>query len=357
MNIETIHIYIWIAILFVFSRVFNVRRYEMLEGEVVIRYQPWFAVLAFLPVILMTVYGPERSDVYLYMANYRNLPSTVLEGWYLLSTAKSKGFTLLGLIVKQLSGGSETAYRMVLALIHSIPVIFVIRKYSEEYLFSIYVFIASCCHFAWMMNGQRQFVAVTIIFSATPWIIEKKYIRSILIILFASLFHTTALFMLPVLFVVQGKAWNWKTVLFSIAAVVSTALFARDTSMFDQFADTVGYSITYLKNWGDDGMNPIRVVVYMVPVALSLLLIQRIRWENHAIINVCTNMSVITVGISLIAVVTSGIMTGRMPIYTSLYNLILLPFVIKEAFSQQTRYLVYVSAIVFYYIFYLVEIS
>lgn len=357
MQIETTQIFIWIAIMFVFSRVFNVKRYEMLEGEWVMRYQPWFAVVVFMPVILMTVYGRVRSDVYLYMANYRNLPSTIREGWGILQTTKSKGFTLLGLVVKQFSGGSETAYRMVLALIHSIPVVFIIRKYSEEYIFSIYVFIAGCNHLAWMMNGQRQFIAVTLIFATTPWIIEKKYFRSILVILFASMFHTTALYMLPVIFIVQGEAWNWKTLLVSISAMIGAVFFARDSSMFDQFADTIGYSLETVKNWGDDGMNPIRVAVFAVPLVLALLSIDKIRNENYAIVNVCINMTVITVGIGLIAVVTSGIMTGRMPIYTSMYGLILLPAVIRSCFLKRTRPFVYLFAVILYYLYYYVEVG
>lgn len=355
MQIETQHIFIWIVGMYVFSRIFNVKRYELLEGEWVLRYQPWFAVTVFIPVILMTVFGRERSDVYLYMANYRNLPNTIHEGWNLIRASESKGFVLLGLIVKQLSNGSETAYRMTLALIHSIPIVFVLRKYSEEYLFSFYVFIAGCYHLAWMMNGQRQFIAVTLIFAATPWILEKKYIRCILVIMLASTFHTTAFFMIPVVFVVQGKAWNWKTIMVSVAAVYGAVFFARDASVFDQFADTVGYSLEAAKNWGDDGMNPIRVLIFAVPLILALLSIKEIRWKAKEIINVCTNMSVITVGVALIAMVTSGIMVGRMPVYTSVYNLILLPAVIRIHFSKENRPFVYLSAVILYYIYYLVE--
>ena len=355
MQIETTQIFIWIAVMFVFSRIFNVKRYEMVEEEWVLRYRPWFAVVVFAPIILMTVYGPERADVYHYMSNYRNLPDTFREGWILIESSDRRGFLILGLIVKQISNGSETAYRMVLALIHSIPIVFVLRKYSEEYLFSIYVFVAGCYHLAWMMNGQRQFIAVALIFAATPWIVEKKYFRCILVILFASSFHRTALFMIPVIIIVQGVAWNWKTILISVGAIIGTAVFAQDASMFDQFADTVGYSLEAMKNWGDDGMNPIRVAIYAVPLVLTLFSIQKIRWDNNLIINICTNMSVITVGVSLIAVVTSGIMVGRMPVYTSLYNLILLPFVIRESFSFRVRSFIYVSAIILYYLFYLVE--
>ena len=46
------------------------------------------------------------------------------------------------------------------------------------------------------------------------------------LILLAATFHRTALFMIPVIFIVQGRVWNWKTIVFSIAVVLAAFLFA-----------------------------------------------------------------------------------------------------------------------------------
>ena len=330
-------------------------RRELVEGRWEIRYRPWFAFLVFLPVILMAAFGKVRADVYLYMSNYRALPSTVKNGLYLLKGSDRPGFILFELIIKQLSGGSEQAFRLAIALIQALPVIFVFRRYSDNYLFSVYMFIARCVHLSWMMNGIRQFIAVSIIFAATPWIIEKKYLRAVLVILLAATFHRTALFMIPVIFIVQGRVWNWKTIVFSIAVVLAAFLFAQNSGAFEEFADTVGYSVQYVMEHNDNGMNPLRVVISSVPLILSFSVRKRLSTEGNRVISVATNMSVITVGVGLIAVVTSGIMTGRMLIYTSLYNNILLPNVVNMGFRYGKRRNIYVMAFLLYFVYYLFE--
>ena len=333
------------------------RREEIVSDQRVWRSTPFFAWLVFLPVLLMTVFGRPRSDTYLYLSVYQSLPNSLSGGWAYVKSAKEPGFALFQILIKWLTGGSTTAFRLAMALVQTIPVVIILRRHSIDYLFSIYVFIAGGNHLGWMMNGIRQFMAVTIIFAATPWIVNKRYVRSVLVVLLAASFHRSAIFMLPVIFIVQGKAWNVRTLLFSVAAVGATFLFSRNEALFDEFADSVGYSMKAVHEWGDDGAHPLRVLVAAVPMALSFLAREKLRQENTGIINVCTNMSVITTGVTLVAMVTSGIMVGRMPIYTSLYNLILLPYVIKEYFNKQTSELVKAAAVGFYFLYYMILVG
>lgn len=356
MQINSIHIFIWLILMYFVSLSPATKRMELVNGVWVRRYRPYFAFLVFFPVIWMVAFGKLRGDLSVYISNYNRLPSTVSEGWYLLKGFDRAGFILLQLLIRQFSGGSVTAFRLVVTLIHAVPVILVFRKYSENYLFSCYLFIAAGCHLSWMMNGIRQFIAVTIIFAATPWIVEKKYFRVILIILLAATFHKTALFMIPVIFIVQGKVWNWKTMLFSIALALVTLLFASDSAAFDDFASTVGYSAQYVIQHGDDGMNPIRGGVYAVPVILAFLFRNKLKRYNNPMFNICTNMSIITLGVALVAMVTSGILTGRMLIYTSLYNMILYPFHFqKDPYSGRRYNYLYYLTIIAYLAYYFIE--
>ena len=66
-------------------------------------------------------------------------------------------------------------------------------------------------------------------------------------------------------------------------------------------------------------------------------------------------MSIITAGIYVISMVTSGIYIGRLPIYTSLFNYILLPWELDEMFSFSTRKLMYMIMILSYMVFYYVQ--
>lgn len=94
-------------------------------------------------------------------------------------------------------------------------------------------------------------------------------------------------------------------------------VFFRSQDRFDVIAEASGDSLKDARQFGDDGMNPIRALINAVPMILAWLFRRKLVWENDSVINLCINMSVIAMGVSLIAVVTSGIMVGRMPIYTS----------------------------------------
>lgn len=354
LQIDNIHIFIWIILMYLFSKGVQTDREEIVLEKKVIRATPFFAILCFLPVLLMTVYGRPRSDTYLYLSSFHALPTDMEGIRNTISRSDCPGFSIFCILVKLLFGNNDSAYRMMIALIHTIPVLYVFRKYSDNYLFTIYLFIAIGNHMAWMMNGLRQYMAVTMIFGATPWLIQKKYIRTILVILIAATIHRTALFMLPVIFLVQGEVWNKKTILYIVGAVAAAGVFARNSAAFDNFADSVGYSLEAAREFGDDGANPLRVLVSAVPIVIAYLGRNVLRDEKNPIIDICVNMSIITTGIYLVAMVTSGIMVGRMPIYTSLYSLILLPHVIPAFFDETSSKVVSAAAVIFYFLhFYL----
>lgn len=72
----------------------------------------------------------------------------------------------------------------------------------------------------------------------------KKYIRCILVILLASTIHQTALIMLPIIFIVQGKPWNKKTIATSGIALV--ALVA--STQFTDFLNVAMEDTVYVAN-------------------------------------------------------------------------------------------------------------
>ena len=78
----------------------------------------------------------------------------------------------------------------------------VIRKYSVNYLLSVFLFITLGVY-TFFFNGLRQGIAMAIFTFSLPYLLERKIILYILVCLFASLFHITALFMIPFYFLVN----------------------------------------------------------------------------------------------------------------------------------------------------------
>ena len=69
-------------------------------------------------------------------------------------------------------------------------------------------------------------------------------------------------------------------------------------------------------------------------------------------INLSVNMSILSLCIYIISMFTSGIYIGRLPIYFSLHNYLLLPWIIERFFEKNTAKVIYVLLIACYMIFY-----
>lgn len=67
-----------------------------------------------------------------------------------------------------------------------------------------------------------------------------------------------------------------------------------------------------------------------VPSVLAFICRENIKEYNNKHINLWINTSVITVVLYTVGVISSGVFVGRLPIYTEIYNVLLLPFLLKK---------------------------
>ena len=354
---EYIFVLVWLVLCVAFATAVNSVHQINVLGKKELRHYWWYALIVILPLIYFAgVRDLSFGDSYVYSESYVALPNNLSELIpYLSDISKDKGFYFLSGIIKILFGSNTTVYFWVLAAIQGLIIAWLYRKYSTSYVTSIFLFIASSDYLSWMQNGIRQFTAVTIILAATTLMLRKKYIPLILVILIASTVHQSALLMLPIVFIAQGKAWNKKTIMALIAMLLAIAFVDQFTGILDtMLADTqYGNVVSDWQSWNDDGTNPLRVLVYSVPTILSLIGIRYIRNADDPVINLCCNMSVITTALYCLSIFTSGVFLGRLPIYTSLYSVgILLPWEVNNLFTEKSAKLVKVVMILAYIAFY-----
>lgn len=337
-----------------------VYRTELVNGEKVRRVTPLFAVVAVAPLVIWAGNRGNVGDTGAYMRAFGEMPISFSEiSNYIDTIKKDQGFYYASAIIKCLIGNRQMLYFIILAGVQCFLVFRIYRKYSSAYMIAFFLFIASTDYISWIFNGMRQFTAVSITVACFPWILKKKYIRAIIGILIASLFHQSALLVLPFVFIVQGKAWNKKTLLFIIAVVIAVMFADRFTNILDTMLAETQYEnvVSDWQSWQDDGTNFLRVLVYCVPTIISLIGLKYIRQEDEPLINLCTNMSIASAGLYVISMFTSGIFIGRLPIYFSLYNYILLPLEINAIFEKKSVRLINGVMVLAYLIFYIYSVN
>ena len=333
-----------------------VTKQEHISGKVVTRYTWIFALLVIVPLVYFAATRNNFGDTLAYKRGFSNSVSSFAQiPEFLKGIKKDKAFYLFAAIWRTILGDRVTVYFGIIALFQLFCLVNTFRKYTPYFLTALFIFVASTDYLSYMHNGIRQFVAVCMIFSCSKWIFEKKYLFSIFTVLVASLFHQSALLMIPVIFIVQGEPWNKSTVLFMIIALGAVFFVDRFTNIMDNLLSETQYSnvVSDWTSWNDNGTNPIRVLVYSVPMLLSIIGLRFIREAEDPVINVCVNMSIICSGLFIISMATSGIYVGRLPIYVSLYsNCILLPWEIEHLFSKQSASFIRTVMIILFMLFY-----
>lgn len=157
-----------------------------------------------------------------------------------------------------------------------------------------------------MFNGIRQFLAVTITFIGIKFILDKKYAKAIILILIASLMHQSALLVIPFIFIAQERH-GIKDITFMVAVIAIVAGIGQFTNVLDSMLAETQYKnvVSDWQSWNDNGTNALRVLVYAVPSVLSLIGLRFIRNEDDKVINLCTNMSIVSVGFYIVSMFTS----------------------------------------------------
>ncbi|WP_227514005.1 EpsG family protein [Acinetobacter lactucae] len=81
---------------------------------------------------------------------------------------------------------------------------YIIKKYSTNYILSIFIFITFGLY-NFFFNGLRQGIAIAICFLALPFLLDKKILKYFIFVFIASLFHVSAWVMLFFYFLVHSR--------------------------------------------------------------------------------------------------------------------------------------------------------
>lgn len=282
-------------------------------------------------------------DTSLYISGFNRIPSDFSTAWSEIEwDGKSPGFDVFNVLFKCFVSQDYTWWLMTIAIISMICVMIPLRKYSCDFFFSSFIFIALTT-FTWPMNGMRQFICVAIIFACSGLIKDGKFLKFAIVVLLLSTVHYTCLLMLPIYFVARSKPWQMRMFIF-IIIIVLVCLFAEP--LFEGLEDTVLSGTAYAgateQFAEDDGVNPLRALFFCVFPVLAYVRKNSLEefYESDPILPIAVNMSLISAALYVVGIFTSGILIGRLPIYCSVYNMILIPYILNYGFNKKDRAIV-----------------
>lgn len=320
------------------------------------KYSLFMVIIAFLPLIIFAGgRGNGVADTAAYINMFESYPNTLSDLFSsdMLEDSRMTGFIIISTFIKQYISVDYSTWLFIFAIITCVCIMMTLKKYSTNIAASIFVFMASC-QFLWMFNGMRQYFAVAIIFACTPMILKRQPIPYFIIVLILSTIHTSAIIMIPMYFIVLGEPWNKKTMIIVAIAVLAIVFANTFLHIFNDVMEQTEFATGLNANKeNDNGTNIIRILVESIPTIIAFLYRNKLCDKYTPIIKVSINMSIVSTCIYIISkIVKSGIMVGRLPIYLSMYNLILLPWLIDNIFESKTKILVYYTMIICYLVFF-----
>ena len=307
-----------------------------------------YAIATFAYIIYWVGVRTWIFDTGVYIQLFRDIPVNFSEAFYAIDwNGKSPGWDLFNVVFKCFISQNYTWWLMTIAIITGLCIMIPLRKYSCDFFFSAFVFV-SLGTFTWMMNGTRQFVCVAVAFAASSLIKDGKIYKFILLILLLSTVHSTVLMMIPIYFIAKCKPWSFRIFIF-ILAIVLLATFAEPffKGLDDNVLSNTAYAGATEQFEEDDGVNPIRVAFALIFPVLALLKRKdlEIYYDSDPMLMISVNMSLVSAALYFVGVFTSGILIGRLPIYCSVYNMLLIPYLINYGFNKHDKFIVRLAMI------------
>lgn len=309
----------------------------------------YFLVLVIIIIILVSGLRTNIGDTGTYVRSYIDF-----EGKTLSEALENKGdfgYYLFTYYIYQISSNPQVMI-FINAFITQLLYFKFFLKYRSLLELQVFMYISSGYYFV-TMNGIRQSLAAGIIMIGTKYIINGNFKKFFIVILLSSIFHQSALIMIPIYFIARMKPWSKKIFIMIGLAVVGTLLFYELLPILERILQGTNYEhyIKVFQEGTEQGANILRVLVAAVP--LVLVYIRRDYLEDTNYNKIFINMSVINFVFMIFSLQTW--IFARFTMYFNMFNFILLPSVISSWKPNKEKRLLYILFIIFYLLFFMKE--
>ena len=221
--------------------------------------------------------------------------------------------------------------------------LYIIKKYSVDYWFSIFFFL-TLGTYTFFFNGLRQGLAMAITALALPFLLDKKFIKFFLVVLLASAFHKTALFVLPFYFIVNSNIKVIYKVIFSFLTSLAVSKFLVN------YVASLNPRYEGYKQVSDESGGYLVLGFYVVMIILIYTIIHFYRIRDEQTLKIFTFYSVGTASIVPIAALGSAASgPQRLISYFTWTLILLLPIVVKKVGNKFISLLAFLFSIIYFY--------
>lgn len=307
--------------------------------------------LIILPLILVAgLRNGVGTDFYNYIGIYNVIAN---KSFLEVISAKEVGFNLITWICAQIKYNPQIMF-FLMSLITISFSIRAIKKYSTKVELSLFLYITTMIYFT-PFNIVRQGVAVAILFYALKYIYTNEKVKYFVIILIAISFHSSAVIMFPIYFLVRYPFKSRVIKTLGLVGVIGYFAFDKVWIGIMKLLQILGFEkyVDLYAEITNGGVHILRVLVAATPVLLSCLFYKQLKIKYNRI-DILINFSVINLIILVMAL--NATYLARLNLYVEVYNILLIPCFIG-ILDKKSKPLGYIFIILLFFIFMVTQVK
>ena len=302
----------------------NIKRYH----DYYIRY---VITISIAILILGTVTGLRSSDVgtdlnYTYFPNFYK----ILHGS--MNEYTEIGFTYFNKFIQLFSSNAQTL-TFVTSLIFAGSLSRISVKYSRNVFISLLAVFLSTIFFV-SLNNVRQSLACIIMLEAYPFIVDNKLVKFIITVLIASIFHITALLMIPIYFVVNNKFIRKYLLTCAIVGTILIPIIAKLALILISHTKYNYFLISEFNNGESNKLNILYGFIYLVLALYCLYKERNVKKEGYVLL--CMQFFNFWVSFLSLFIPVSE-MISRIANYFIAYHIIMIPYIYNREYSKKGK--------------------
>lgn len=203
-----------------------------------------------------------------------------------------------------------------------------IRDYADNYWMTMVLYIVTMNYYG-SFNGIIQWMAAGILFFGYRYLVKKKFIKYLMTVLLATMFHSTALLGIPLYFIVNRKfksKANIIIVFIFIFIIVFFNSFINELVTLLEGTSYGNYGDVWFTNETGREAHPLRFLVSFIPVFVSYIYYDKLK-EYRSDFDILLNFSLLNTLFTLLAL--KNYIFIRFGIYCDIYNIFIIPLFIK----------------------------
>lgn len=294
-------------------------------------YKKIFLFMSFFELWLLATFRAPTfiTDDFGYLEIFYSLSSCYVE-W---------GYCQLNNFV-HLLGNEQYILFGILALLLFIGIAIFIYRYSYSVLLSTLVYI--CLMYAFnSVNGIRQFIALAIIFIFFPSVQKRQFIKFFIVIMFACLFHKSAIICLSFYWLYEMEV-NFKNIFLIVtSSFIFCLFFEQFSSLYVSFG---GNYANYISGEVEQGRLSV-IIRFIVNLSIAICCLIAYKknknisnTKGHIPFNFLTICACISAAGALIAL--KAYMAERIVYYFYFFNIITIPNMLQQIHNKPLKGLV-----------------